>query len=182
MHDYIWRVRIASWNVNTAVGNRAARQTEWLADQNVDLLCLQEVNASSLDRYRDAAGMTWVVSGGDREGTKHRAVAIAGRVPQTGRPERRLEDAPLPDGTLEIEVEFEGRAVRVWSYHAPNGRQNGHAKVEQAHAFARALAECSAPVVFGADLNTPEVDPRRPRRANAVPHGTAAKAPRAARR
>jgi endonuclease/exonuclease/phosphatase family metal-dependent hydrolase len=150
---------MVTWNVNNAAKARAARQARWLADQNVDLVCLQEVNASSIDAYAGLARMSWVVRGGDPEGDNRRAVAIAGRLPRTSRATRRLENAPRPEGSLEVEVEVAGQAVQVWSYHAPNGRQNGHAKVEQAHAFARELAAYTAPVVFGADLNTPEVDP-----------------------
>jgi exonuclease III len=145
------RMRIATWNVNNAARVRAAAQARWLATQDVDVVCLQETNASSLEAFAEISEMEWVTSAADN--SRQRAAAIAGRLPRTARPPVRLEGAPRPDGTLEVEVEISGQPVRVWSYHAPNGSQNQHAKVDQAHLFARALAEYQGPVVFGADLN-----------------------------
>lgn len=58
-------VRVVSWNVNFAVGDRMRSQAEYVKKLQPDLLCLQEVNPTAAHQLVERAGLDWLVLGVD---------------------------------------------------------------------------------------------------------------------
>lgn len=157
-------MRVVSWNVAFRGAAAAQCQGELLRKLQPDLMLLQEVNLSSAEVLRRAAGADWLICAADLRArsaddrpVRSRGVAIAG----SGLPPRRAwlpVDVPLPERTLLAETTMDGIALIAVSYHAPPGVNWGIVKPRQAVAFARWLSAQQGPVLLGADANTPLID------------------------
>lgn len=160
-------MRVVSWNVQFRGPETAKRQGGLLRDLAPDLMLLQEVNRSSSEVLRDAAGADWMVRAidmrtpePDDSPVRQRGVAIAGY----GLPPRRQwlfnsDQIRLPERILLIETQTaEGAPFIAVSYHAPPGVTWKIHKPRQAVAFAYWLSTQNGPLLFGADANTPLID------------------------
>jgi hypothetical protein len=153
-------IRVVTWNVNWRTGV-AADQGKLLASLRPDLVFLQEVNANSVARLGEAAGLEWKIVSepplAEPGLRRRRLVAVGGT---RGASPRRLDlVAPVEERLLAIEVELDGRKVTAVSYYAPPGVSWGRVKVDQAAAFTDWLCASDGPVIVGADANTPKDDP-----------------------
>jgi hypothetical protein len=154
----------ASWNVAFRSSAAALRQGRLLREVGADLVLLQEVNPSSAEVSRRAAGADWLVCAinhrvaePDDRPVRRRGVAIAG----SGPPPRRAwlpAGVLLPERILLTELFADGITLTAVSYHAPPGVSWGLVKPRQAVMFASWLQSHDGPVVLGADANTPLVD------------------------
>lgn len=152
--------KVGSWNLNRRVGEAAVSEGKFLAEQGVEIVALQEVNANSIEDLCEAAGLDWYRSAlelrppGDHEGPGRRlAAAVAGR----GAPPLSVQlipGVPVPERTLAADF---GDHI-VCSFHAPPGVSWFIDKARQAVAIARWLADVDKPVWFGIDANTPWID------------------------
>lgn len=115
-----------------------------MASRSADLVCLQEVTATTLPRWREALGeMTVRCLLPER---RRLAVLLAGR---------GLEEAPVPEVGRPESVRA-GRlgGMLVLGAHVPNAA-NGPVKVQTLQALADHLAAAPGPRVLCGDLNTP---------------------------
>jgi endonuclease/exonuclease/phosphatase family metal-dependent hydrolase len=157
-------VRVISWNVHYRRAAAAQCQGELLRALRPDLILLQEINPSSAEILRQAAGADWLICAAnlrarapDDRPVRSQGVAIAGH----GQAPSRAwlpADVPLPERILAAETTVEGISLTAVSYHAPPGRTWGIVKPRQAVAFARWLGTQRGPVLLGADANTPRID------------------------
>lgn len=157
-------MRVVSWNVAFRGPNTANRQGDLLRQLAPDLILLQELNPGSSELLADAAGADWMVRAIDLRApepddspVRRRGVAIAGH---GLRPHRSwlLDGIRLSERILLIETKIEGTPFIVSSYHAPPGVTWGIVKPRQAVALASWLSTQNAPLLFGADANTPLID------------------------
>jgi hypothetical protein len=69
-----------------------------------------------------------------------------------------LEDAPLPERTLVVEVDVADDPFTVCSFHAPPGVNWKALKPQSLVALARWLSTRQGPLLVGMDANTPKTD------------------------
>jgi exodeoxyribonuclease-3 len=121
-------MRVATWNVNS-IRSRVARVVQFLIDQDVDVLAMQEIKCTEaqfpFDAFADAGYQVELHGLNQWNG-----VAFASRLPiddvAIG-----FDTAPgfgkeLDDGTLPREARAMGvtvAGVRLWSLYVPNGRE-----------------------------------------------------------
>src|SRR6516225_1028195 len=158
------QVRVVSWNTNFPGRKTAKRQGDLLRELDPDLMLLQEVNPGSSEVLRAAAGADWMVRAIDLRTpepndtpVRRRGVAIAGHGLHPCR-SWLLGEIRLSERILLIETQTEGTPFIAVSYHAPPGVSWGIVKPRQAVAFASWLSTQNAPLLFGADANTPLID------------------------
>jgi hypothetical protein len=157
-------VRVVSWNIAFRDTRTAKWQGRLLRQLAPDLMLLQELNPGSSKVLADAAGADWMVRAidlrtraPDDSPVRRRGVAIAGH----GLPPCRswlLDGIRLSERILLIETQMEVTPFIAGSYHAPPGVTWGIVKPRQAVAFASWLSTENAPLLFGADANTPLID------------------------
>jgi exonuclease III len=155
-------VRVVSWNIAFRGPKAAKRQGALLRELAPDLVLLQELNPGSSAVLTDAADTDWMVRAIDlrtpKPGDQHvRGVAIAGHGPPPCR-SSLLDNIQLSERILAIETQTEGTPLIAVSYHAPPGVSWGIVKPRQAVAFACWLSTQNAPLLFGADANTPLIE------------------------
>jgi hypothetical protein len=97
---------------------------ELLRKLSPDLMLLQEVNLSSAEVLRRAAGASWLICAADLRTrapddrlVRSRGAAIAGRGPAPSRAWLPA-DVPLPKRTLLAEITVNGSGLTAVSYHA----------------------------------------------------------------
>ena len=127
-------------------------------------MLLQEVNPGSSEVLRAAAGADWMVRAidlrtpePDDSPVRRRGVAIAGHGLHPCR-SWLLGEIGFSERVLLIETQMERTPFIAVSYHAPPGVTWGIVKPQQAVAFASWLSTQNAPLLFGADANTPLID------------------------
>ena len=151
--------RIASWNVNS-VKARLERVSEWLADNPVDVLLLQELKTEAFPAEAFAAlGYPHQVTATQKA---YNGVAMLSRHPIAD------ETNGLPGDSEDSHARFVGGVVKnieVYCLYLPNGNpmavDGNHtpkfayklAWLKRLHAFARKAAKRETPVVFGGDFN-----------------------------
>jgi exodeoxyribonuclease-3 len=149
-------MKIATWNVN-GVRKRADELAEWIAREQPDVLCLQEIKATAeqipaalcaLDGY----WAYWHGAGG------YSGVALL--VAKTFSPERPEYSHPAFDLETRIVVARVG-ALSVASVYVPNGGKDFAAKMrflDALGAFAQTFGAAAAPLVLCGDLNVARAD------------------------
>jgi hypothetical protein len=157
-------VRVLSWNIAFRGPKAAKRQGGLLRELAPDLMLLQELNPGSSAVLADAAGADWMVRAidlripeQDDSPVRRRGVAIAGHGLHPCR-SWLFGEIRLSERILLIETQTEGTPFIAVSYHAPPGVSWGIVKPRQAVAFASWLSTQNAPLLFGADANTPLID------------------------
>ena len=144
-------LKIATWNVN-GIRARHAQVDEWVAREQPDVLCLQEIKATPdqvPDTIREMDGYWCYWHGGkgySGVGLHIRKAAFPER-PEISHPhfdfETRVAVARLP-------------GVQVASIYVPNGGKDFPAKLkflEAMDAYAREAQEAGTPIVLCGDLN-----------------------------
>jgi hypothetical protein len=157
-------VRVVSWNIQFRGPKAAKRQGDLLHELAPDLMLLQELNPGSSALLADAAGADWMVRAidlrtpePDDSPVQRRGVAIAGHGLRLCR-SWLLDRIRFPERVLFIETQTEGTPFIAVCYHAPPGVKWGIIKPRQAVAFVSWLSTQNAPLLFGADANTPLID------------------------
>lgn len=175
-------MKIATWNVN-GIRARAAQLQEWIGREQPDVLCVQEIKASTAQLAPDLCDLPgyWCYWHGEKGysgvGLHVRQASCSGR-PEFSHPpfdlENRVVVAQLarPDGPL-----------TVASVYVPNGGKDFPAKMrflEAMEAFAGSFRASGAPLVICGDLNVArlEIDvhpkERKPRAIGQLPEERAA--------
>ena len=162
-------MRVATWNLNRRGVLAVEALGELLREQRVDLLLAQELNTGISKDLVERAGLDWILTAFDAgatseglgRGRRRAAAAIAGR----GRPPAQaglLGGTSLAERAVWARVPSAAGEIAVMAYHAPPGVSWGSVKVDHAQALHAWILEQSAPVIVGADANTPEVDHPEP--------------------
>lgn len=158
-------MKIATWNISQAVGERAEIAGRRLCDHEVDIALLQEVSSRSFATLQREAGFDWGIHLAHEFGPmldvigrgNTRCVAIAGRNSEC-EAATPFPDLHLPEKVLAAWVVVDGVRITLVDYHAPHGG-HGHLKPEQAVRIAKWMAAQRGPIIMGGDFNTPEQDP-----------------------
>jgi exodeoxyribonuclease-3 len=149
-------LKIATWNVN-GIRARQAQLQEWIASERPDVVCLQEIKASSDQIPTAICEMEgyWCYWHGGRGYSGvglHVSQALCPERPQFSHPdfdfEHRIVQVRLP-------------SVTVISVYVPNGGKDYPAKLRflaALEAFAADLAQNPTPVVICGDLNIARTD------------------------
>lgn len=146
-------VKLLCWNVGGRV-RRAAEQLERVRSTDADIVCLQEVSATTSRLWREglaAAGLTHMQIG------EPAASPIPGRVLSVLTASRteldvvELDGLPLPERVLATRI---GRLELV-NAHSPISQRPGLIKVLTHEALHAHLAAGKGPRVLCGDLNTP---------------------------
>jgi hypothetical protein len=159
-----YRARVATWNLNNRGPAVAHNMGALLKRFDIDLLLAQELNLASSETLVQSAGMTWIRTAFDGGAPvppsgsgRRRVTAIAGR---SAPPERVgvPGQLPLPERMVYALIATPVGQLMLASYHAPPGVSWGQVKVQHAHSLLEWVNATPAPLVVGADANTPEVD------------------------
>jgi endonuclease/exonuclease/phosphatase family metal-dependent hydrolase len=158
---------VVSWNVAGRVRTVAA-QAAALAEQQADIVALQELRSSSVAAWRTAL----VELGFEHVGTTLDHRDPLARLP----PDRRLgvlvasrepfepidgPDVPWPERLLCARVQVEGEPAELYNLHAPLSGKRDLVKVRTLEAVAAHLAQpARAPRILLGDLNTPQYESR----------------------
>jgi len=149
--DFYVVMRIATWNVN-GIRARQGQVQEWVAREQPDVLCLQEIKAAQ-DQVPAALCEVegyWCYWHG---GKGYSGVAL--HVRKEAFPERPVFSHPAFDFETRIVLARLGR-LTVGSVYVPNGGKDFLAKMrflEAMDEYSRAAAEAKAPLVLCGDLN-----------------------------
>lgn len=147
-------MRIASWNVNS-VKARLERVTEWVAENPVDVLLLQELKTETFPREAfEAMGYKHQVITGQKA---YNGAALLSRHPITD------ETNGLPGDPDDLHARFVGGTIKgidIYCLYLPNGNPMPGPKfdyklswLKRFHAFAKKAAKREMPTVFGGDFN-----------------------------
>lgn len=122
--DYPWKVRIASWNVNS-INRRVELLEHWLGEVQPDVVCLQETKCKA----DDFPAMPLLAAGYESHAVGTGAwngVAILSRIGLEDVTEGLL-DPPTWEGSEEARaVGARCGPLRIWSVYVPNGRTLDH--------------------------------------------------------
>jgi exodeoxyribonuclease-3 len=149
-------LKIATWNVN-GIRARQAQLQDWMASEQPDVVCLQEIKASSDQIPTAICEMEgyWCYWHGGRG---YSGVGL--HVSQSLSPERPEFSHPDFDFEHRI-VQVRLPSVTVISVYVPNGGKDYPAKLRflaALEAFASGLAQDGTPVVICGDLNIARTD------------------------
>jgi len=144
-------LKIATWNVN-GIRARQAQVQDWIERERPDVVCLQEIKATSEQVPTALCEMEgyWCVWHG---GKGYSGVGL--HVSKTIAPERpAFLHPPFDYENRALAVEVDG--ITIASIYVPNGGKDFPAKVQFLEAmavYARAFAEGGRPLVLCGDLN-----------------------------
>jgi exodeoxyribonuclease-3 len=149
-------MKIATWNVN-GIRARQAQVQEWIERERPDVLCLQEIKASSDQIPTALCEMEgyWCYWHGQKG---YSGVGL--HVSKTLTPDRPVFSHPPFDYECRI-VLVELPRVKVASVYVPNGGKDFPAKLrflDALEAFAAALHAGTSPVIICGDLNIARAD------------------------
>ena len=158
---------VLSWNVAGRVRSVPAQATA-LADQDADVVALQEVRVTSMGAWRTALGelgFGHVLTTLDThdplvklEPDRRLGVLLASRQPTEPLPG---PEVPWPERLLLARVKLGGRTVEVCNLHSPISSKPDRVKVRTLEAVAAYLAAPSdTPRILAGDLNTPQYESR----------------------
>ena len=149
-------MKIGTWNVN-GIRARQAEVQQWIARERPDVVCLQEIKASSDQVPAALCEMEgyWCYWHG---GKGYSGVGL--HVSKEFSPTRPLFSHPAFDYENRI-VSIEAGELTVASIYVPNGGKDFPAKMrflEAMQEFARSFAEAGKPLVLCGDLNVARTD------------------------
>jgi len=149
-------LKIATWNVN-GIRARFAQVQDWIERERPDVVCLQEIKASSDQLPVGLCEMQgyWCYWHG---GKGYSGVGL--HISQAVAPDRPLFSHPAFDYENRI-VSVEVSGVTVTSVYVPNGGKDFPAKMRFLEAmddYARAFQDAAKPVVICGDLNVARTD------------------------
>jgi exodeoxyribonuclease III len=149
-------MKVGTWNVN-GIRARHAQVHEWIAHERPDIVCLQEIKASSDQVPLALCEMEgyWCYWHGEKG---YSGVAL--HVSKTVAPERPAFAHPAFDYENRI-VTVEVGAMTIASVYVPNGGRDFPAKMrflDAVEAYARGFQERGRPLVMCGDLNVARTD------------------------
>lgn len=151
-------MRLISWNV-AGRSVKLADQAAALARQEADLVCLQEIRATSLPRWRaalEAMGLDQIADSSAFIGDRRFFCVTASRWEQTELP---AIPAPHPERTLSLVLETPHGQLELHNTHIPPAQSRGFVKVETCEAiFDRLARPCDRHRVLCGDFNTPKLE------------------------
>jgi len=151
-------MKLISWNVAGRSGVLEA-QAEALARQEPDLICLQEVRATSLPRWREALTAIGLGELGDSSefiGSRRFFNLAASRWPLRALPGI---GAPQPERVLSLAAETPHGPLELHNVHVPPAQSAGLVKVETCEAIHFALARPSdRHRILCGDFNSPRLE------------------------
>lgn len=151
-------MKLLTWNVagRTALMDR---QAEGVARREPDVVCLQEVRASTAPRWREALagiGLDHALDSGDVAPPRRLFNLTASR--WALRPLPGIL-APQPERVLGARAESRWGLLEVWNAHIPPAPSNGSIKAETCELLFAALARpAEAHRILCGDLNTPRYE------------------------
>jgi endonuclease/exonuclease/phosphatase family metal-dependent hydrolase len=156
-------LRFVSWNIHGR--KHVSPLLDLLQTIAGDLVALQEVTASAYEALVESKLFAWSAFSLDLrppqldEGLGRRlGCAILGQAPYRLKQAFLLEQAPLPERALIVEVETPIGPLTLCSFHAPPGVSWQEKKPLAFLALARWLAQHQTRVLVGMDANTPKTD------------------------
>lgn len=155
-------LRFVSWNIH---GRHRPQMASLLQTVEGDLVALQEVTAKAYRVLVATRLFDWSAFSLDLrpprplEGKGRRlGCALFGKAAFPLKAQWLLEDAPLPERTLIVEVDAPTRPLTVCSFHAPPGVTWKERKPQSLVALARWLSYYPGSILVGMDANTPKTD------------------------
>jgi exonuclease III len=152
------KLRLVSWNVagrSVKLGEQAAA----LARREPDIVCLQEVRASTLPRWRsalEALGLERIADSSQWIGKRRFFNVTASRWRATELPPI---GAPQPERVLSLRLDTPVGELELHNAHVPPAQSAGLTKVETCEAlFAHLARPASHHRVLCGDLNTPKLE------------------------
>jgi len=151
-------MKLLTWNVAGRTGVMG-RQAEGVTRREADIVCLQEVRASTAPRWRAAladAGLEYAHDSGEVAPPRRLFNLTASRwqlVPLPG------ILAPQPERVMGVVAEAPWGQVEIWNAHIPPAPSNGLVKAETCEALFAELARTAArDRILCGDLNTPRYE------------------------
>jgi exodeoxyribonuclease III len=143
-------VRLVSWNVSGRV-KRLGEQAERLLSLDADVICLQEVTATTAPLWRSALD-GWSVALADLGVPRSRPLGVLTAARSTGPAPVPVADLPWPERVVSAVVD----GVEVVNVHSPISPKPDLAKVRTHEAvFAHLARPAPHPRLVCGDLNTP---------------------------
>jgi len=154
--------RVLTWNLAGRVKGIEA-QVEAVTSQDWDVVCLQELTPTTIDRWTEAlsaadlhVAVSTLESGAS--GSRRLAVAIAAREPLAV---VEVPGLPWPERHLAVRTAVDGLDAEVHTLHAPLSGKPDRVKVRTLEALFKFLsADDGAPRILTGDLNTPSYESR----------------------
>ena len=151
-------MKLISWNV-AGRSVKLPAQAETIARQDPDLVCLQEVRATTLPRWRAALeghGLVHVADSSEFIGERRFFCVTASRWELTELP---AIPAPHPERVLSLVAETPHGQLELHNAHVPPAQRAGLLKVETCEAiFERLARPCDRHRVLCGDFNTPRFE------------------------
>lgn len=159
-------MRIIDWNISWASDIRP--KIEYLKNQirnTTFIIILQEVKPSSYKEIKESfAGIANIeyslaYRAPSKFDTDSRKLGVTILVSKNMNIKNAtvLERAIMPDRTLMVDVDFNGKSLRILGLHSLTGCQHGKAKEIQYFSFAEAI-DSYKPDIVGIDANEPQID------------------------
>jgi endonuclease/exonuclease/phosphatase family metal-dependent hydrolase len=156
-------LRFISWNINGR--KHLSDQLDLLRKYAGNLVALQEVTVPAYQALVESKLFAWSTFSLDLrppqvdEGRGRRlGCALLGQAPFLFKQAFLLEQAPLPERSLIVEVETPTGPLTLCSFHAPPGVSWQEKKPLAFLALARWLAQHQTRVLVGMDANAPKTD------------------------
>lgn len=154
------RLKLLSWNVAGRTG-LLGEQIAAVERREPDLVTLQEIRPSTVDRWRDGlarAGLAFALDSSALLGRRPLFNLTASRWELTELP---AVGAPQPERVLSAVSEYPPGRIEVHNAHVPPARSNGLTKIETCEALHERLARPSVEGrhrILCGDLNTPRYE------------------------
>ncbi len=164
-------MRLISWNIQQRGGKRFEKQVAALDERAPDIVCLQEIFATSAPRYAQGLARLGLENTVDtfsqKEDRKNLVDArkygllIASRWPVTAlEPESenlQAIDPPWSERVLSAVINTPNGNIEVHTVHVPPGSSNGWKKIETLESIYKRLAyPTQIPRILCGDFNTPQ--------------------------
>jgi exonuclease III len=157
-------MRVGTWNLNSRRAGRSdnSRMVALISSTDLDVLFLQEVYqadmASFLDLFDDCLCSLEVErSTGQESGKVGVAIMTRREVRLQDGTAKLIDKLPQPERGLTATAAWRGGSLELLSWHAPNARQHGRARKEEAYkAVSATLASWTSYGIAGMDTNFPE--------------------------
>ena len=156
-------LRFISWNIHSR--NQVSEHIELLRRTAGDLVALQEVTETGYRTLVASGLFAWSAfslefrqpEAGEGRG-RQLGCAVFGQEPFRCKRAFLLENAPLPERALIVEIEGPAGPLTVCSFHTPPGASWGQIKPKALVALAQWLAQQQTRVLVGMDANAPKID------------------------
>jgi exonuclease III len=153
-------VKLLTWNV-AGRAKLLSRQADAVERAEADLVCLQEVRATTMPRWRErfeAMGLSHIADSSAFIGRRRYFVVTASRWPLA---ELAPIGAPYPERVLSLLVESPHGLVELHNTHVPPAPGHGLIKIETLEAIVNALvrpSEGGRHRILCGDLNVPALE------------------------